>query len=54
MELPAEVLQPDLLQRARRGDEIAWETVVREHQQAIFRLAYLMLGDASDAEDDGK
>ncbi len=46
-----EVLQPDLIRHARQGSEIAWETLVREHQQALFRLAYLMLGDASDAED---
>lgn len=51
MDLPAEVLQPELIQSARRGNELAWETLVLEHQQALFRLAYLMLGDASDAED---
>src|SRR5688572_13999274 len=51
MDLPAEDLQPELIQRARQGSEAAWETLVQEHQQAIFRLAYLMLGDASDAED---
>ncbi len=51
MDLPAEVLQPELIQRARRGDDVAWEMLVLTHQQAIFRLAYLMLGEASDAED---
>ena len=51
MDLPVEVLQPDLIRHARHGSEAAWETLVREHQQALFRLAYLMLGDASDAED---
>lgn len=51
MDLPAEVLQPELIQNARRGNELAWETLVQEHQQALYRLAYLMLGDASDAED---
>ncbi len=40
-----------LIDRARRGDEAAWEELVREHQAAIFRLAYLMLASASDAED---
>jgi RNA polymerase sigma-70 factor (ECF subfamily) len=25
--------------------------LVREHQEAVFRMAYLMLGDAQDAED---
>ena len=41
----------DLISRARRGDDAAWETLVRDHQEAIFRLAYLLLGDAHDAED---
>jgi RNA polymerase sigma-70 factor (ECF subfamily) len=29
----------------------AWEALVQEHQEAVFRLAYLMLGDADDAAD---
>jgi RNA polymerase sigma-70 factor (ECF subfamily) len=33
------------------GDEQVWDDLVREHQEAVFRLAYLMLGDADDAED---
>ena len=41
----------DIISRARRGDDAAWEIVVREHQEAIFRLAYLLLGDAHEAED---
>lgn len=41
----------DLISRARRGDDAAWEILVREHQEAIFRLAYLLLGDAHEAED---
>lgn len=41
----------DLMARARRGDEAAWEALVRAHQEAAFRLAYLLLGDADDAED---
>lgn len=45
------VSESDLIVRARQGDEVAWEALVREHQQAIFRLAYLLLGDADDAED---
>jgi RNA polymerase sigma-70 factor (ECF subfamily) len=43
--------QPDLIFLARRGDGAAWETLMREHQQAVFRLAYLLLGDADEAED---
>ena len=40
-----------LIHRARQGDQAAWIALVGEHQQAIFRLAYLILGDPDDAED---
>ncbi|MBI5668889.1 MAG: sigma-70 family RNA polymerase sigma factor [Chloroflexi bacterium] len=43
--------EADLIHRARRGDGAAWETLVQSHQEAVFRLAYLLLGDAGDAED---
>ena len=39
------------LNRARAGDEAAWAEIVREHGEAMFRLAYLMLGDADEADD---
>jgi RNA polymerase sigma-70 factor (ECF subfamily) len=41
----------ELIARARRGDDVAWETLTRQHQQAVFRLAYLILGDPADADD---
>jgi RNA polymerase sigma-70 factor (ECF subfamily) len=44
-------VQPDIIQRALRGDEAAFQTIVDEHREAVFRLAYLLLGDADDAED---
>ena len=40
-----------LVRRAANGDAAAWEPLVLAHQQAVFRLAYLLLGDADDAED---
>ena len=40
-----------LIQRAAHGDETAWEPLVLTHQQAVYRLAYLLLGDPDDAED---
>jgi RNA polymerase sigma-70 factor (ECF subfamily) len=43
--------ESDLISRARTGDDTAWVTLVMEHQQPVFRLAYLLLGDAHDAED---
>ena len=45
----AQLQSSDLISRARRGDDAAWEMLVRDHQEAIFRLAYLLLGDAHDA-----
>jgi RNA polymerase sigma-70 factor (ECF subfamily) len=39
------------ISRVRQGDEAAWELLVREHQQPVFRLCYLLLGDPDDAED---
>lgn len=41
----------DLTERARRGDVAAYEALVRLHQQAAFRTAYAILGDAGEAED---
>ena len=41
----------ELIARARRGDDVAWETLIRQNQEAVFRLAYLILGDPADADD---
>ena len=40
-----------LIRHAANGDAAAWEPLVQAHQQAVFRLAYLLLGDPDDAED---
>lgn len=40
-----------LIIRARQGDQAAWIALVADHQEVIFRLAYLILGDPDDAED---
>ena len=40
-----------LVYRAQQGDAAAWEELVRAHQGTIFRFAYLLVGDADDAED---
>lgn len=45
------LIEADLIRQARTGDEGAWETLIQQHQEAVFRLAYLLTGDASDAED---
>jgi len=41
----------DLIVTARRGNEVAWMQLMRLHQESVFRLAYLILGDADEAED---
>jgi RNA polymerase sigma factor (sigma-70 family) len=45
------VTETDLIHRSRRGDPDAWETLTRLHQETVFRLAYLLLGDPDDAQD---
>ncbi|HVF24577.1 MAG TPA: sigma-70 family RNA polymerase sigma factor [Anaerolineales bacterium] len=43
--------EPTLIRHAANGDASAWEPLVQTYQQAVFRLAYLLLGDPDDAED---
>jgi len=43
--------EPTLIRHAANGDAAAWEPLVLAHQQAVFRLSYLLLGDPDDAED---
>jgi RNA polymerase sigma-70 factor (ECF subfamily) len=43
--------ESELIRRARQGDGAAWEALVLAHQEPAFRLAYLFLGDADQAED---
>jgi RNA polymerase sigma factor (sigma-70 family) len=40
-----------LAERARAGDTAAYERLVRIHQAVAFRAAYLVTGDAPEAED---
>ena len=47
----ARVTEAELIEGARRGDEAAWASLMRQHQERVFRLAYLLVGDADDAED---
>src|SRR6186997_4165 len=52
---PAVVDRPldeaELVERARHGDLEAWETLVRRYQGIAFRTAYLLAGNAGDAEE---
>jgi RNA polymerase sigma-70 factor, ECF subfamily len=45
---PAEA---ELVSRARRGDGAAFGTLVDAHAEVAFRTAYLVTGDAAEAED---
>jgi RNA polymerase sigma-70 factor, ECF subfamily len=45
------VSEASLILQARQGDGRVWERLVGQHQEAVFRLAYLLLGDADEAED---
>ena len=43
--------ESELVERARRGDESAYEELVRAHQGIAFRTAYLVAGSAAEAEE---
>lgn len=43
--------EQECVRLARAGDAEAWARLVRAYEQPIFRLAYLLIGDAADAED---
>lgn len=45
------VVIQDEIQAALEGDPASWHALVSRHRQAVFRLAYLILGNAPDAED---
>ena len=40
-----------IIARARAGDGVAFSQLVLQHQDLAFRIAYLILGDAAEAED---
>ena len=43
--------EADLLARAQRGDQGAFEEIVNRYQQLAFRVAYVITGSAPEAED---
>jgi RNA polymerase sigma-70 factor (ECF subfamily) len=42
---------PTLLDRCARGDELAWEALVRRHQARVFGVALHYMRDADEARD---
>jgi len=43
--------EDDLIQRAKRGDTHAYEELVHAYQGIAFRIAYVLAGNAADAEE---
>lgn len=43
--------EPELIRHARLGENLAWIRLMRQHQEPLFRFAYLLLGDPDEAED---
>ena len=43
--------EAELLVRAQRGDQGAFEEIVQRYQQVAFRVAYVITGSAAEAED---
>ena len=45
------ILELDLLDRAVKGDDEAFQEIVEAYQNPVFHLCYRMLGNMEDAED---
>ena len=43
--------EPDLIERAKRGDGLAFEALVRHYQDVAYRTAWVITGDAAESED---
>jgi RNA polymerase sigma-70 factor (ECF subfamily) len=41
----------ELVERARAGDGSAYASLVRDHEETAFRIAYVICGNAADAEE---
>ncbi len=48
---PADILEGDLVKRARRGDLAAYDELVKRYQQRIYATIYHMTGNHEDAND---
>jgi RNA polymerase sigma-70 factor (ECF subfamily) len=42
---------PDLVERCKSGDDLAWEALVRQYQTRIYGIAYTYVGNVEDARD---
>jgi RNA polymerase sigma-70 factor (ECF subfamily) len=41
----------ELIERCLRGDQVAWESIVRQHWRKVFNVAYKFVGKHHEAED---
>ncbi len=48
---PLDDLESGLIERARRGDTAAYGELVRRYQPLAFRVAFVIVGSAEEAED---
>lgn len=46
-----EITDTTLVRRCRRGDDLAWEALVRRHQSRLFSVAFNYLRDREEARD---
>ena len=51
MRVTLQLQEESLLNLASQQSDVAWAQLVSQHQEAVFRLAYLILGDAAEAEE---
>ena len=49
--MPAEIPEAELVARVQAGDGYAYNLLVQQHREAVFRLAYLISNNSDDAED---
>ena len=43
--------QDELIERCLEGDQLAWDTIVRQHWRKVFNVAYKFVGKHDEAED---
>jgi RNA polymerase sigma factor (sigma-70 family) len=49
---PAQPLTPDsLIEQCLAGDQVAWETIVKQNWRKVFNVAYKFVGKHEEAED---
>lgn len=49
---PVQTSTPDtLIEQCLTGDQVAWETIVRQHWRKVFNVAYKFVGRHEEAED---